>query len=254
MSSEAGLLDPEGRARGQAAQTAETIEDSYLRALYLVRIARGLQEAGQYERCTNELTHALEIAGMISRELPRARVLAETAVQFASAGQYERGIQVAQTITGYDAEALASIAFRYAEAGYHEEAMKTFSHALEVAQHIEDADRKVFVLLFISEHYAEAGQEDRSSEILSEVSLIAKRVSKGTAQIQAWARIANHYAEIGQSAQALLAAQNIEDGDKRAAALCEIALSQGVEESYSNDQARKLLHEIIMQTPLEKPS
>ena len=144
--------------------------------------------AGQPEQSREQLDQSLERAGMIPSELPRARVLAEIAVQFAEAGQYEQALLVAQTITGYDAEALVDIAGRYVEAGYREEATETLSRALEVARQIENAGKKGRVFVLIAEKYGRAGEENRASEILSEASRVARTISQETGSKDALGR------------------------------------------------------------------
>jgi tetratricopeptide (TPR) repeat protein len=132
----------------RALQVANTIEDASHKAWALAWIASGYAKDGRHD-------DAARIANSIEKDTaPKTWALVEA---YAHAGQYDRALQVANTITDVP-QKNATLVEIYAKAGQYD-------RALQVANTIEDAHHKAYALVQIATAYINDGQHDRALQI-----------------------------------------------------------------------------------------
>jgi len=171
----------------------------------LCSIADNYAEAGQKEKASKILSQALQLAKRLKHyDLP-CFVLRDISRVYAKIGQYDKAIEVADTIWGstspgfdslYRIKALCDIAVSYAEAGQKEKASKILSQALQVAKAIEEDSSNDNALCDIAVSYAKVGQYDKALEV-------AKTIFYYHWKSKALCEIASCYADAGESDKAL---------------------------------------------------
>ena len=219
------------------------------------------------------LGYALIVAKGIGNPFSKAEALSKIAIKYAEVGQYDQGLQVANTIVRASdkAIALSGIAAKYAEDGRKDKASEILSQALQVAREIksywegrDNARSKVAIkyaevgqydqalqvanaignsfwkanaLSGIAVEYAEDGRKDKASEILSQ----ALQVANGDRSYRddALSKVAIKYAEVGQYDQALQVANT---SLLKANALSGIAVEYAEDGQY--DQALQVANTI----------
>lgn len=196
---------PRARARAEVEEdflacalfVANTIQEVSEKNSTLSDIAIWYARAKQYDR-------AMEVANSIE-SAEKAIFLSLLADTYAKVGQYERALQVANGIEDVfpKAWALGSIALEYAKAGQHDKAVR-------IANSIEKDIRKAWALV---EVYTQAGQFDRALQVANTIIDVPQKT--GT--------LVGIYAKAGQYDRALQLANAMENGLQKSMASAEIA-------------------------------
>nr|WP_232731832.1 type IV pilin-like G/H family protein [Oscillatoria sp. PCC 10802] len=160
---------------------------------------------------------------VVGEDLPEAN----RSDELVAAGEYERALQVAQTIKHpyFKARSFAEIARSYAAAGKNLQAAEIFSLAETVAQTIQHSHSKDIALTDIARSYAAAGQYEQALRVASSI----KDDSDKDSALQAIVRSST---EKGQYEQALRVASSIKSDNKRDRVLPEIARSSTEKGQY----------------------
>ncbi len=172
------------------------------------------------------LSQSLQEAKAVEYPNPyrKGEVLAEIAITYAKARQYNQAIQIAQTIVNadyYKASAWSAIASQYAESGQ-------LAQSLQIAQTINMADIKAKTLAEIGSKYAQARQQDKASDVFSQAVQTAQTVETAyDRRSTTLAEVAIQYVEVGQLDLALQAVQTIDNASIKAKALAAIAFAYG---------------------------
>jgi tetratricopeptide (TPR) repeat protein len=202
----------------QALKVAEGIEDAGERARALREIAGGMAKAGMFDQ-------ALKVAEGIKEAWRRAWALREIAEEMAKAGMtdwakkvFDRALKVAEGIkeARWRAWALREIAGEMAKAGM-------FDQALKAAEGIKEADERAWALREIAEEMAKAGMTDWAKKVFDRALKVAEGIEGAWRRAEALRGIAEEMAKAGMFDQALKVAEGIEDAEKRAETLREIA-------------------------------
>ncbi len=127
-------------------------------------IAVKLAEVGEFDR-------ALQVAQSIRDEFEKSQALAEIAFKYAGAGEFDRGLQVGETIADKDVknQVPVAIAVKLSEVG-------EFDRAWQLAGAIPDNSYKVLALINISDRALQAGKIDLALQILNQALEIARQV------------------------------------------------------------------------------
>ena len=218
----------------QAAEAAKLISEAQSREQTVAEIAAKC-ETGQQEKAITTPEEKTEPA--------ITGIHAET-------DQYDQALQATRVMedTSDKAEALLAIAHKYAEAGAEEKATEIFFQALQLANSIEDPWNpwvKVGVLTLIAGKYIEAGQYDQALTI-------TRTMKDDTPKTGVLAEVASKYAEAGAQekaaellSQALQIAKTKEGAEAKAQALMAIGLPYTKAGLKVDDNARKMLHDLI---------
>lgn len=214
----------------QALQIAQKIEMPADKVNVLETIAVQYSRAGQQQKAEQTLSLALQVAQTIQENINAKDTLVERiATQYAEIGEYNQGIQVAQTIWEDipKARALARIAVKYVEAGEFDNARQVantiensasqasaltaiatqtgdYEQAFSAAKAIEDeaSERKSIVLDKIFRLYIEAGQKQQAANVVSQMLQGTTAMEKTSRQAEELAKVAKLYTQLGQTEQA----------------------------------------------------
>lgn len=140
------------------------------------------------------------------------KMLSEIAIPYASIGQYDQSLKIAQTIQDKNtrADTLVKIASLYIKAGQPKPATQLLSQALQLAQTQKDEYQRADLVAEIAANLAAAGQ-------LSEALRLAQSLKYGSEK--AFSGIAEHYIQAGQYNQAVQLAQSISNSCTKAQTL-----------------------------------
>jgi serine/threonine protein kinase len=167
---------------------------------------------------------------VVGADLPEAN----RSDELVAAGEYERALQVAQTIKHpyFKAHSLAEIARSYAAAGKNSQAAEIFSLAETVAQTIQHSHSKDIALTDIARSYAIADRYEQALRVVSSIKDDNNRQKALEVIDRALEPIARLYAEKGQSEQALRVASSIKSDSDKDSALQAIARSYAEKGQY----------------------
>ena len=198
-----------------ASQLLEAVEDPSFQAEALAQIAVTRAEAGDCEEAAR-VALGMEDA---------SSTLAEIAVKCAAAGQYERALEIIQSIEyeGSAAYALTEIAALHIKSGRANEAAESLSRALAQAESIELAEDRVNMLVTVGLRYAEAGEQDRAESILLDAARLAETVEIEGYRESSYAQTSIGLARLGLDERSLEVASRIEDSFQAASAHTAIA-------------------------------
>jgi tetratricopeptide (TPR) repeat protein len=148
----------------------------------------------------------LQIGFVCKLDTPRARVVAEVAVGYATAGQYDVAVQMAQTIdyNYLQAATLVKIAHQSVKAKLADRAIQILSQAMLIAQTIEHKPNRAKVLADIAVEYAATGQSNQARTI---VQSLADQDFKSNVIV----KIVRQYAATREFEQAIQFAQLLPD-------------------------------------------
>jgi len=211
-----GLFEP-------ALEVAEGIRWAGERARALREIAEEMAKAGMKERVKEVFEQALKVAEGIEDANKRARALREIAEEMVKARMFEQALKVAEGIEWRRAWALREIAKEMVKAGMEEQAKEVFEKALEVAEGIEDANKRAEALIEIAKEMVKAGMEEPALEVAEGIRWAGERARalREIAEEMAKAGMKERVKEVFE--QALEVAEGIENTIERALALIEIA-------------------------------
>jgi len=184
---------------------------------------------------------ALQIAEVMEDEGAKARTLSELAGDYASVGQYDQALKVAQMINpqlSQHSYALWNIAKQYIEDEKFEEALKVAKEisspsAYETRQKLSD----------LTTHMLKAGKPKQALELLQAMEQIPITDPEYSLEEKKWirTRIAQGFAADGEVEQALMVAQAIDFHPNKARVFLEIA------KQYTLNQQQEKAAEMIAQ-------
>ncbi|MGB7442874.1 MAG: hypothetical protein WA919_17550 [Coleofasciculaceae cyanobacterium] len=224
--------EQKGQAEALFNQALQIVNQSDLpieRAVKLEEIAQQYGKAGQKAQASQVLSQALQVADNIwGASFIKDTVLERIAVRYAEIGDFEQGIQVAETIVGNipQSRALGQIALKYAETGNYPQARELaqtieskdsqaialarieantgkYQAALKAAQQIEDIEHKSIILAQLAILYEKAQQLEPAMDILSHSLEAARGIEQAPNQAEQLAKIARIYLELGEREQAI---------------------------------------------------
>ena len=235
---EAGLTDAARQTFADALTNVRSIYPLSVHSNALLEIGTALAEAGLMDEARQVLEQAVDVAGLISEDRQRYRMISDLARTWAELGQLEEALRAANAIPVHSkrSEALYHIALAQAAAGSMDEAQQTLSDAMDVAYAIAsqpDGSRAVFIVALTQ---AELG-------LLDEALSTARAIIDDPYRAYALSDIASSMAEAGSmdEARAILTeaaamARAITESRNRSAALSIIALAQAEAELLEEAQ------------------
>ncbi|NER48925.1 MAG: hypothetical protein F6J92_19945 [Symploca sp. SIO1A3] len=184
---------------------------------------------------------ALQIAEAMEDEGAKARTLSDLAGDYASAGQYDQALEVAQMINPqlfHHSHALRNIAEQYIED-------EKFEEALKVAKTISSPSKRETrqTLSYLTSRLLEAEKPEQALELLQAMEQISITDPEYNTDEKEWirTRIAQGFAADGEVEQALMVAQTIDFQPNKARVLLEIA------KHYALNQQQEKAAEMIAQ-------
>jgi tetratricopeptide (TPR) repeat protein len=212
----AGWLKDADDTVSEALQTAHSIDDKKWKAAALRYIAVAQANAGWLENARKTFAKALQ--AIRTQDVYGDQGLSIADAQ-AGAGLFAEALQTARSI---DVKRLKAAALRYiavtqAEAGWIEDAHKTFAEAVRAAHTVDNG--RQWVLEEIATAQAEAG-------LFAEALQTASTIDQINPKASALGKIANAQAHAGLFAEALGTAHTIANGRRKAGVLKDIAVAQ----------------------------
>lgn len=229
----------------EAFEIAKTAEQPERRSKLLARIASNYAQDRKYDRASETFSQALTIIDKIDYRHSKESALADLADAYVEAGQHDEAIQIAKGFMGslYKAKVLTKIADKYTEAGKYDDALALCSQALQEVRTL-DTRLKSITLDDLAVTYAKAGKYDEARGI-------AKTIENDFFRTTTLDKIAGicfeKALEAGRYHEALGIVKMRKYSDQKVNSLADIAIKYSEEGHEVDDEAKKLLHEIIVE-------
>jgi tetratricopeptide (TPR) repeat protein len=228
---EVGRKEKAAQILSLALELADKVTAPSPRIHLFSNIAGKYAEAGQKEYASQLLNYALNLSMEGSSDYFTVLSVTEIASKYAQIGQTEKAIQVLSQamdiINKLDEDsmminALVDIAGKYIDIAYNEKATLALSRALKIETGGSQV-YKVSMLVKIAGLYADAGQKEHADRLLTSTLGNSKTIIDSSDRVGMLFDISKKYAEIGKFSEALEIAKLIEDENRKASALTEIA-------------------------------
>ncbi len=170
-----------------AAELANTVDDPYTRDRLLQLVAERCAEIGDDE-------YAVQLADAVEEFGLRSQTFEKIAVKKIAAGDVDKGIEIAETLSHPDS-VYAAAAMKHAADG-------SSASAKEMLAKIEYAPEKIYAVIGIASAAFDAGKPDEAAKVLDDAAAAVEAVDHDEEKLRVLRDIGNLYAEVGRKDEA----------------------------------------------------
>jgi len=209
--SQAASVLTEARAVAQTLPENNKDTNSFeSKIIAIAEIGSKYGSAGEKETGKKLLAQSLEMANNFSKKFASENnsaaspLFSRIANGYASLGEYDEALRVANTIKDIDfkANTFTEIASIYKSAGKQEQATQVLDKALQIAQTAKNKNGQGGLLMAIASQYLDMGQKEKAAQLLTQAFPLIKRQELSWFKFDTLTQIAQKFADTGQKAQA----------------------------------------------------